>query len=307
YLPTYYQACKSASPTRSGVEIFGLCMTLGPCVIVTGASIAITKKYRVQLWIGWTLLTLAMGIMSTMHADTPLAQCIGYPVLVGIGAGIIYSATYFPVLAPLPVSENAHALAFFAFCRSFAGVWGVTIGATVLQTQLSRRLPPAFLAQFPGGVAISYSAIPVISSLLEPAQSEVREAFAQSIIVIWQVMIGISCIGLLSCFGMKALPLHTEVDGKWGLHTEQINAIPSEPLDPTGSESKRSPTPPQIPELPRFADFGWFIIPEGTDNREAAVCLCGCQGQNHFEVRFVDGTANPLVLPAFWVQVRKLF
>ncbi len=130
----------------------------------------------------------------------------------------------------------------------------------MLQTQLSKRLPPAFLAQFPGGVAISYSAIPVISSLPEPAQSEVRDAFAQSIIVIWQVMIGISCIGLLSCFGMKALPLHTEVDGKWGLHTEQVNGIPSKPLDPTSSESKRSPTPPQIPELPRFADFDWYVL-----------------------------------------------
>lgn len=43
-------------------------------------------------------------------------------MVLAIGAGIIYAATYFPVLAPLPVAENAHALAFFAYLRSFAAV-----------------------------------------------------------------------------------------------------------------------------------------------------------------------------------------
>jgi glutamine synthetase len=31
----------------------------------------------------------------------------------------------------------------------------------------------------------------------------------------------------------------------------------------------------------------------GTDQREAIVRLCGAEGQHHFEVRFVDGTASP--------------
>ncbi len=33
-----------------------------------------------------------------------------------------YSTTVFPIQAPLPVSQNAHALAFLQFLRSFAGV-----------------------------------------------------------------------------------------------------------------------------------------------------------------------------------------
>lgn len=65
---------------------------------------------------------MAMGVLSTLKADSPLSQGIGFPVLLGIGGGIWYSATYFPVLAPLPVSEIAHALAFFGFGRQFAGV-----------------------------------------------------------------------------------------------------------------------------------------------------------------------------------------
>lgn len=118
----YYQACKGASPARSGVLSFGLSVPSGPALLLTGASVQITKSYRAQLWIGWILLLLAMGTMSTLHADSPLSQSIGFTVLEGVGVGMIYASTYFPVLAPLPVSENAHALAFFAFCRSFASV-----------------------------------------------------------------------------------------------------------------------------------------------------------------------------------------
>ena len=97
-------------------------LTLGPAIILTGISVSVTKSYRVQLWIGWAVLTLAMGVFTTIRFETPISHPIGLSVLVHGSAGMLYAATYFPVLAPLPVSENAHALAFFSFCRTFASV-----------------------------------------------------------------------------------------------------------------------------------------------------------------------------------------
>ena len=122
FLPAYYQACKNASPTRSGVELFGLAIPIGPALMIGNATIAITKTYRVQLWFSWALTVAAMGALSTLEADSSLAKAIGFPVLLGVGSGLWYGATYFPVLAPLPVSQIAPALAFFAFGRQFAGV-----------------------------------------------------------------------------------------------------------------------------------------------------------------------------------------
>lgn len=122
FMPLYYQACKGASPVKSGVDFFGLAMVIGPSLILTGASIAITKRYRPQLWLAWALCMIGVGIMSTLRADSSLAKGVGYLAILGVGGGILFAGTYFPVLAPLPVTENAHALAFFAFCRYFAGV-----------------------------------------------------------------------------------------------------------------------------------------------------------------------------------------
>lgn len=128
-----------------------------------------------------------------------------------------------PVLAPLPVSRNAHALAFFAFCRSFAGVWGVTVGGTILQNELGRRLPAEFVNTLPkgGNIAIAYSAIPLISSLQEPLRSQVRAAFADGIRVIWFVMIGIAGVGLLATFLMADIPMQAKVDQKWSMEQDK--------------------------------------------------------------------------------------
>ena len=93
----------------------------------------------------------------------------------------------------------------------------MTIGSAVLQTQLTKRLPAQFLDSIPGGVSITYALIPIISQLEEPTKSEVQDAFAESLVVLWEVMIGISALSLLTSLFMKSLPLHTETDKQWSM------------------------------------------------------------------------------------------
>lgn len=100
-------------------------------------------------------------------------------------------------------------------------VWGVTIGGTILQNGLHKRLPEAFLAQLPEGAALAYSAIPLIKDLPEPLGMEVRVAFGDSVQVIWQVIAAVSGLGLLSALLMKGLPLEDKMDEKWGIDEEK--------------------------------------------------------------------------------------
>ena len=121
-MATYFQSCRDASPLESAIDSLGLSAAIGPFLIISGIVIAATKSYRGQLIVGWAFSIVSMGAMSTLRADSPTSHGVGFLVLFGVSMGILYSGTYFPVLAPLPVSENAHALALFAFFRSFASV-----------------------------------------------------------------------------------------------------------------------------------------------------------------------------------------
>ncbi|KAJ7146731.1 iron permease, partial [Mycena epipterygia] len=217
YMPVYFQACMDASPIASGVDIFGLAFSVAPSALLVGLSIARSHQYRPQMWLSWVLVVIGVGLFTTLHDDSSRAKAIGFQVIAGTGLGMMTAAVFFPILAPLPIESNAQAIALYTFFRNFSNILAVTIGGSVLQNELGKRLPPAFSVQFPQGTAIAYSIIPLIRTLPEPLKSEIRVAFADSLRVVWQVLIGVSIIGLLASLAMKRLPLHTDVDKKWGI------------------------------------------------------------------------------------------
>lgn len=128
-MPVYFQACKDASPTGSGVDLFGLAMTLSPISIIGGISITMFKRYRPQLWFGWGLTVVSMGLLNILDASSPRSLSIGLCVLSGAAMGTAYTGTFFPVLAPLKVDHNAYAISFGIFLRVFAQVLFLSIVA----------------------------------------------------------------------------------------------------------------------------------------------------------------------------------
>lgn len=223
------------SPVGSGVSSFGNAMTISPSAIgrfpfrscplittdtrpsVAGISVTITGRYWWQNLLGWVLAVIGIGLLSVLDVGSPKAEWVIFQMIKGIGLGTLYTVPQFPCLAPLPVPETARALALVIFFRSLSQAFGVTIGATILRNELKHRLPQELLSQYAEGVEIAYAIIPTIKAMAEPLQSEVRSAFADSLKVIWYVMVGIGGVGSVCIFGMKELSLHRRTDENWGI------------------------------------------------------------------------------------------
>ncbi|OCH96313.1 iron permease [Obba rivulosa] len=217
YLPVYFQACLGASPIRSGVEMLATALVIAPFALVCGIMVKTSKKYRPANYLGWVLSAIGFGVLSLLKANSPTSKWVGYQLLVSAGTGLIFSATIFPVLAPMPVTMAAPALAFFAFTRAFAQTWGLTIASTILQNQLQKNLPVAFTSQFPSGQELAFAAIPSINNLPEPLRDEVRAAFAKSMSIIWKSMIGICALGFISLLLLQEVEMKVEKDNTFGL------------------------------------------------------------------------------------------
>ncbi|SCV68369.1 BQ2448_490 [Microbotryum intermedium] len=229
YLTVFFQAAKGASPVQAGIDTFSLSFTVAPLSIITGVVIGYQGIYKAWNMIGWGLTTLGFGITSLMRYDCSKAASIGLPILMGLGLGILYSSTNFPVLAPLKASQQPHAMAFFSFMRAFGEVFGISIGATILQNSLAADLPKEFLAKFNGEAEIAFSAIPNIVELAEPLRSQVREAFASSLRVIWLTMVFISGVGFILSLFIQDIKLTTETDERWGMSDDR--SVPKAVLD----------------------------------------------------------------------------
>lgn len=123
----------------SGILTLGLA-SIAPSAVLSGISVKVLKYYRPQIWIGWCLMIIGIPLFTTIDSNTSSGKVVGFIVIYGVGAGcgiascalvfglnispfrINYSLQVYPVQAGQPVTANAHALAFFAFVRSFSGV-----------------------------------------------------------------------------------------------------------------------------------------------------------------------------------------
>ncbi|KAF8143101.1 iron permease [Mycena galopus ATCC 62051] len=217
YIEVYFQSCFAVSPTAAGVDAMALAFVGAPGGLIAGLIIQKTNSYRIPIAAGWSFSVVGFALLSTLNENSSRSRAIGFSVIPGLGIGSLALSTYFPVLAPIPVSKNAQALALFIFTRNLALVLGVAIGGTILQNELHSHLPVAFAAQFPGGTEIAYSIIPMIRMLPEPLRSQVRAAFAKSLQKVWVAAAVIAGLGLLVSLFMKPYPLHTSVDRNWGM------------------------------------------------------------------------------------------
>ncbi|KAG8907843.1 hypothetical protein FRB99_002016 [Tulasnella sp. 403] len=221
YMPVYFQSAKMKSPSDAGVAVFGSVFSVTPSAIICGVSVASFGVYRPQNFIGWAVSIAGFALLSTLKADSPPAQWVGFQIVAGIGLGFLYSSPKFAILAPLPLEKSANALAFFSFVRKFSGIWGITIGSTILDSQLNNHLPLEFLQHLEGSNSpqtdIAYASIPRIPFLEEPLRTAVRSAFADALRMIWLALLGVSGAGFLVTFLMKEIEMHTETDAKWGM------------------------------------------------------------------------------------------
>jgi hypothetical protein len=89
---------------------------------VAGVAVKKTGKYLNPLYLGWFLTIVGAGLLTTLRADSHFANAVGFQLVVGSGVGIVYVTSLFPILASIPVTQTAPAMALYVFSRNFGYV-----------------------------------------------------------------------------------------------------------------------------------------------------------------------------------------
>lgn len=118
----FFEACKDKSPTSAGVDLFGLSYSISLIAVVAGVAVKKTGKYMVPTYVGWALMVVGAGLLTTLRADSNIAKSVGLQLVIGGGVGIIYVVSLFPILASVPVTQTAPAMALYVFSRNFGYV-----------------------------------------------------------------------------------------------------------------------------------------------------------------------------------------
>ncbi|KAK0547129.1 hypothetical protein OC846_004985 [Tilletia horrida] len=229
YLPIIFQSVKGHGLMRSAVDVLVTCFVLSPSAVAGGLLMVYTGDYKYIMLFGAAVQTIGLGLMS-MWTVTSNGELYGYQVPGAMGVGLGFSVVLAGIQNSLPENTVALSAATQQFLRNFGGMFGVAIGATVLQSRFADNLDDVFggglyaftsaerdhvLSEVSKTSALSY--VDFINTLSPGAAEAVRATFARSFADNWYVLLPFSGICIVSTLVMKKVALRTTVESDYGL------------------------------------------------------------------------------------------
>ncbi|KAI6148588.1 major facilitator superfamily domain-containing protein, partial [Pisolithus tinctorius] len=140
FLPRYFIDVKGSSLVTSGLQMFGLILTLGVSSVVGANILSQTGQVRLIGAVGGALYALGSGLMFLVGRDTPASQTIGISVITGVASGLLYQ----PSLVVGPMSVQPHQVAgisgFLSFLRTLGGTFATALLTAVFETSFTTAL-----------------------------------------------------------------------------------------------------------------------------------------------------------------------
>lgn len=116
--------------------ILGVVLT----TLLSGTLISLFGYYTPFIIISSIILSIAAGLLTTLHPDSPSSQWIGYQAMLGIGLGMGLQQPMIAIQTALPASDVPSATAIAMFSQTLGGAVFVSVGQNVFQNRLVRNL-----------------------------------------------------------------------------------------------------------------------------------------------------------------------
>jgi EmrB/QacA subfamily drug resistance transporter len=131
-IPLYLQIVKGASPTKAGLLILPLVLGIMTASMITGQITSRTGKYKRFPIAGSTALVVAMFLLATIGADTPLWRTDIYMALFGIGLGLNMQTIQLAMQNAVPPRDIGVASSSGIFFRQVGGTLGTAVFLSIL-------------------------------------------------------------------------------------------------------------------------------------------------------------------------------
>ncbi|KAI8097268.1 major facilitator superfamily domain-containing protein [Halteromyces radiatus] len=201
YLPVYFQVVKGDSAMWSGIRLIPMQMLI--CVGSTSVGFLITKTgaYRPFIWFGTSIMTMHVGLISLFDVNTDFSMIYGITVVGGLGIGCMFSSTIIGLQAAVEPKDIAVVTGLGNFSRLLGAAVGIAIASSVLNSGLNERLPNLIPPEYISPVI--KSSLFVRDGLPVQYQAVTLQAYADSLRLIWYIMIPLIALGILSSAFIK--------------------------------------------------------------------------------------------------------
>lgn len=230
YIYLLFQAVYLQTPLQSSLSVLPFSLVTVAFSAVSAFLVDYTRQYRWNIWFGWAIMTVGVGLLGILNPGSSVAERAGVQTIAGIGLGILHTTLAIPMQASVKhVDDSGMALGQMIFFRLFGAVVGLAIASAVFSSIFAQSITP-LLPFLPAEIAVMLSngedAIGFIPQLrvLDVPDSillSIQNAYMLAMRGIWWVVTGFSGVGLLLSCLMKELTLESDDLGRQQLEGRQ--------------------------------------------------------------------------------------
>ena len=226
YVPIFLQVARGASPTSAGLQMLPMIAGMLVASIASGQVISRTGHYRVFPIVGTFLMTVALGLLSTVSAGTGLALILPALLLLGMGMGFTMQVLVIAVQNAVEYRDLGVATSGSTLFRSIGGSLGTALLGAVFIGAVTHALPPS--AEVPNLQSVAQMA---------PAAREVYAAlFAAAMATVFRVAAGVALLGFALSWLLPQRPLRDTLAATSGDVGEEMGEAMAMPRSPAPDE-----------------------------------------------------------------------
>ncbi|KDR84823.1 hypothetical protein GALMADRAFT_233233 [Galerina marginata CBS 339.88] len=216
YLALFYQAAHGSTPLQSGLKLLpyslGSSLASMPVAWFIGYWQSRTHDTSGQNWvisIGLLISTLGFGLLNLLNENANVASQIFYPLIAGIGIGMLFHAPYQVFTRALKPQELATGTSAFFLVRFTGATVGLAVAGTIFYARASAHLPLDLKFQ-DSPTSINYSAIKYLSPIEKEA---VLRIISSSIRLVWTVCTPCLGVAFLISFLLRTMSSSDATEG----------------------------------------------------------------------------------------------
>ncbi|CAG8603381.1 16264_t:CDS:10, partial [Acaulospora morrowiae] len=145
FIPLFYEVVDEDNAINSGLKLLPFVIGVVFSIIFSGQLISRTSKipYKGYCISSGILITVSIGLMSTLNESSNRGQQIGYLLIGGIGIGSIIQTTLLAGQEVVEYEDIASITSLLTFARMMGAVLGLSIIGSVFKNELSKNLDSA--------------------------------------------------------------------------------------------------------------------------------------------------------------------
>ncbi|MFQ4147536.1 MDR family MFS transporter [Arthrobacter sp. LAPM80] len=211
YMPTYMQMATGYSATQAGLLMIPMMACMLVTSVIIGRRVSATGRYKMAPIVGSAILGVALVLLSTIHADSPIYLICVYLGVMGIGLGASMQILTLVAQNSFPLKFVGTATAGQNYFRQV----GATLGSAVVGAMFASRLKSMIAEKLPTGSGApggGNSFTPhLVNSLPEPIKNLIIESYNEALIPMFLWMVPLAVLAAIVLCFVKEEPLATKI------------------------------------------------------------------------------------------------